>query len=166
MSVELLAGALNAAHLGSSIDIPDRDYGLEGFVLMRISHEKRFRTGTFLGFTTAEEYSYPAANSFTPQQRTGVFLPVGTQVILKGASGTVYACGTAGATDSRGTGLEAHLPGGTPKHGTGAEIVEHEIGRGTSFTYPGRGSKNSETFPFDQLVALLRTDRLTEDHTL
>lgn len=150
------AGKLDFGHLGSVVHFDGANSSLDGMVLIRISHEKRFRVGTFLGMTTVKEYERELAGDGYFLQRTGIFLPTGAGITIEIQEGAERPePGTAGAAIWENVGKEAYRSGEQPWRGDKSEIIDHFLGEGSSFVYSDNdGMLDPDSFDSKDLIEL------------
>lgn len=151
------ADSLNFAHLGTAVHFADKHLAsLNGSILIRISHEKRFRTGTFLGLATNESYRRDLANGEYFVQQSGAFLPLGSTVQIESQQELARPeSGTAGASVHEHVGKEAYLKGKEPWRRHPSAIIEHHIGEGTSFIYEDSdGMLDPDVFSPEDVIGL------------
>jgi hypothetical protein len=150
------AGLLDFGHLGSVVSFDAPHIMLDGMVLIRVSHEKRFRKGTFLGLTSVREYERDLAAGGYFIQRSGVFLPAGIMIQVEVPEGAVRPDeGTAGAATYEHVGKEAHLVGDKPWRGIPSEIIDHYLAEGSSFVYSDSdGLLDPDTFAATDRIVL------------
>jgi hypothetical protein len=148
------SGKLDFGHLGSVVRFEGLGESLNGMVLMRISHEKRFRTGTFLGVMPADSYERALAKDEMFLQRSGIFLPAGTVIGLEVPENTERPDpGTAGAAVWENVGMEAYRSGEQPWRGAKTEIIDHFLGEGSSFVYSDNdGMLDPDSFDSTDLI--------------
>lgn len=148
------ASELDFGHLGSVVRFDGMGETLNGMVLMRISHEKRFRTGTFLGMMPIDSYERALAKGDMFLQRSGVFLPAGAVIGLEIPEGSERPeQGTAGAAVWENVGTEAYRAGEQPWRGDKTEIIDHFLGEGTSFVYTNSdGMLDPDSFDSTDLI--------------
>lgn len=151
------SGKLDFGHLGSVIRFDGLGESLNGMVLMRISHEKRFRTGTFLGVIPVENYERSRAGDGVFIQRSGIFLPAGTMVGLEiPEEAERPEPGTAGAAVWENVGTEAYRSGEQPWRGANTEIIDHYLGEGSSFVYADSdGMLDPDSFDSKDLITFV-----------
>jgi len=150
------AGMLDFGHLGSVVHFDGANSSLDGMVLIRVSHEKRFRVGTFIGLTSVEEYERDLAGNGTLLQRTGIFLPKGAGIKIELDEDAVRPKpGTAGASVWENVGKEAFRPNERPWRGDKSDIIDHYLGEGTSFIYSDKdGMLDPDTFHYKDRIDL------------
>lgn len=153
-TTKIEAGELNFGHLGSIVSFDGTGEILSGMVLMRISHEKRFRSGTFLGMMPQDAYERALASGEAFLQRSGVFLPSGATVTITIPDGAEQTeDGTAGAAVWENVGSEAFISGDQPVRGDKTEIIDHFLGEGTSFVYSnGDGMLDPDSFSHTDMI--------------
>lgn len=154
VATKIDTGMLTFGHLGAVLRFDGAHAALDGKVLIRISHEKRFRTGTFLGLTSVDEYERDMAGKRYFLQRTGIFIPANTELTIELPEGAVMPEeGTAGAAVFENVGTEAYLSGEQPWRGSKTEIIDHFLGEGSSFVYSDNdGMLDPDTFSPEALI--------------
>ena len=150
------AGLLDFGHLGSVVRFEGSNSELDGMVIIRVSHEKRFRKGTFLGLTSVREYERDLAGNGYFLQRIGVFLPAGTVIQIEAPENAVRPEeGTAGAAVYEQVGKEAYLESESPWRGDKSEIIDHFLGEGSSFVYSDNdGMLDPDSFASTDRISL------------
>lgn len=150
---------LTAGHLGAVVYAPEgADISVDGMIIVRISHEKRFRTGVFIGLSTQREYEKSIATNTVVLQRSGLFLPATEKIGLEFRTPYVpYADGTAGASKFSDVGYEAYFSHSSPWRKEASTLIDHSINEGTAYIYTDAdGMLDPDHFGFDDRIEKIR----------
>lgn len=150
---------LTASHLGAAIRLPEgKDRSFDGMVIVRISHEKRFRTGVFLGLTTQSEIERSLSENTVVLQRGGLFLRPTDVIGLEFKVPHVpFEDGTAGASKFSDVGNEAYFSHSSPWRMEASSMIDHSMNEGTAYIYTDKdGMLDPDHFSFDDRIEKVR----------